>query len=175
MTAQEKRNQDLANTNAQLRKQLAKATEKEKQLTESQATVQTNLQSARAELESTRIGWEADKVEKVVLLVRLDTTAVEAILKTRVNLIEVYKVGKHITWDPDEEIDLFKTFLVEQAGSEEPDEQEDRDQTQPDGSSIVSRVGSGVDQSEPIVDDPEHVSLRYLGFIFILGAQCLGL
>lgn len=76
----------MANANSQLRKQLAKAVEKKKELRESQAVIQSNLQFTREELKSIQTELDLENKRNTKLMMKFEIVA--TVLKTHADFME---------------------------------------------------------------------------------------
>lgn len=103
MQTQEKRNQELLNTNAGLRKQVIKAQEKEKEW--------------RAKVKEQATQYESAQLEIKTLTDQLETIAVDAMIKTRAQLMADFKAGKSSEWNPDEAIEMWQDMEAEAAAA----------------------------------------------------------
>ena len=93
MTSQEKTNVELATSNTSLRKQVAESNCVE-------AKYKENVTSLKKELTIYVAAQTAAQAKMDTTLRQMKFVAIDATLHSRVELMEEFKVGKHVEWDP---------------------------------------------------------------------------
>ena len=99
------------------------------------------------------------KEELGIVRLKAQSIAVDAVLSAQAKLMEGYKRGEHVNWDPDQEIETWKKReVVLVAGKDASDEAEDEEEATPAVGSLKP-VKMGVDpkQAEPDVGAKEVV------------------
>lgn len=123
------------------------------------------MKAALAKIWDAEVKLEVERKEKVDLLNSLEFVAVEAMLKTRADLMIEYKAGQHTQWDPNGDIDIWHQIEAELEGQFEGAEGEDLEDNLLDFTEDRSLIQPSskenlLTQTSTVGDLPEdHISL----------------
>ena len=139
ITAQDKRNVNLNASNASLRKsnaelasQLEELRSRNEELSsnhvslvEENAKMISQLDDLKEELVKEKTMSADLKSELEMAALKVQTIAVDAMLSARAELMTEFKMGKHSSWNPDEEIQTWEKRAAVLAGGEVFDDEEE--------------------------------------------------
>ena len=135
-------------------------------LVEKNAELVNKMDGVRDELAGEKAASAGLKVELETAAEKIQTIAVDAVLSARAELMGKFKRGEHSSWDPDEEIEIWRKREAVLAGVESASDGEaSEDEGAPAVESpkqqeeeVVPKLGEPAAGAEGAVPEPEDVA-----------------
>ena len=186
ITAQERRNVDLTASNTSLRKANAELTaeregfsfkitelkSKNEELGDNYAElVRVNekltgeLDAAKEDLAKERADNSGLREELEAAMLKVQSIAVDAVLSARAELMEEFKRGEHVSWDPDQEIETWRKREAVLAAGEDESEADEEEETPATGSPKTQETVTDPGRVEPetgaelVAPEPEDAAV----------------
>ena len=109
------------------------------------------MDGVRDELASEKAASADLKAELETAAEKIQTIAVDAVLSARAELMGEFKRGEHSSWDPDEEIEIWRKREAVLAGVESAS---DGEASEDEGAPVVESLKQREEEVVPELDEP---------------------